>query len=187
MVNEAADCRIGALGELVGVLDGLQIPYILEGGALLGAVREKRLLPWDFDVDIAVGLEAIAGKSKAVIRDLHDAGFRVVETDLDDPRDFKISARKCDTLYEISGWYQSGRWRRRTHYKMPRAFLERTGELQLDSIRFRCPDPPESYLRFVYVNWRIPTRHGRYLSYRYFNTWYLITNGILKRVRGRSR
>lgn len=33
------------------------IPYHLEGGALLGIVRDKDLLPWDNDVDISIPLE----------------------------------------------------------------------------------------------------------------------------------
>lgn len=42
------------LFDVIGVLDSNDIPYHLEGGTLLGIVREKRLLPWDHDTDISI-------------------------------------------------------------------------------------------------------------------------------------
>jgi phosphorylcholine metabolism protein LicD len=36
------------------ILEKEKIPYVLEGGTLLGIVREKRLLPWDNDLDITI-------------------------------------------------------------------------------------------------------------------------------------
>lgn len=40
---------------LIGkIFEKRDIDYILEGGTLLGIVRENRLLPWDTDIDISV-------------------------------------------------------------------------------------------------------------------------------------
>lgn len=39
------------------LLDENNIPYYLEGGTLLGLVRDKELLPWDHDVDLAAPVE----------------------------------------------------------------------------------------------------------------------------------
>jgi len=36
------------------ILDKHEIPYVLEGGTLLGIVRENRLLPWDNDLDLTI-------------------------------------------------------------------------------------------------------------------------------------
>lgn len=41
------------------LLDRKNIPYHLEGGTLLGIVRDKDLLPWDYDVDISIPSEYI--------------------------------------------------------------------------------------------------------------------------------
>jgi len=40
--------------DVVDVLDEAGIVYHLEGGTLLGIVREQRLLPWDHDTDISI-------------------------------------------------------------------------------------------------------------------------------------
>jgi phosphorylcholine metabolism protein LicD len=42
------------LRKVCRILDINQIPYILEGGTLLGIIRENRLLPWDNDIDLTV-------------------------------------------------------------------------------------------------------------------------------------
>ncbi len=36
------------------ILAKAKIPYVLEGGTLLGIVRDNKLLPWDNDVDITI-------------------------------------------------------------------------------------------------------------------------------------
>lgn len=42
------------LFDVIDILEKNSIPYHLEGGTLLGIVRDKDLLPWDHDVDISV-------------------------------------------------------------------------------------------------------------------------------------
>jgi lipopolysaccharide cholinephosphotransferase len=41
-----------ALRDVAEILESENIPYVLEGGTLLGIVREGRLLPWDNDLDL---------------------------------------------------------------------------------------------------------------------------------------
>ena len=180
------DLRLAGLAQVRDILDGLSVPYILEGGALLGAVREGRLLPWDRDIDLAVPAESLLPVAAALRRQLEDHGFELRRENLE-PRSLKISARKAGTEYEIAGRQAAGRWRRRTHYKMPRRFFDRTMEIELAGHRFRCPAPPVDYLRFTYRNWSRTQKSGRFLSYRYFDTWYLITNGIGKIRKSRAR
>jgi phosphorylcholine metabolism protein LicD len=42
------------LKDVCKILDENNIPYVLEGGTLLGIIRENRLLPWDNDVDLTI-------------------------------------------------------------------------------------------------------------------------------------
>ena len=60
------------LKDVCGILDNCGIPYTLEGGTLLGIIRENRLLPWDNDIDITVTEEhldsIIRNKWKFLIR-----------------------------------------------------------------------------------------------------------------------
>jgi phosphorylcholine metabolism protein LicD len=42
------------LKDVCRILDENEIPYTLEGGTLLGIIRENRLLPWDNDMDLTI-------------------------------------------------------------------------------------------------------------------------------------
>lgn len=42
---------------VTNLLESKNIPYHLEGGTLLGIVRDRDLLPWDNDLDISIPLE----------------------------------------------------------------------------------------------------------------------------------
>lgn len=44
------------LFDVVSFLDNEKINYHLEGGTLLGIVRDKELLPWDHDVDLSISV-----------------------------------------------------------------------------------------------------------------------------------
>lgn len=43
-----------ALRDVVEILESENIAYVLEGGTLLGIIRENRLLPWDNDLDLTI-------------------------------------------------------------------------------------------------------------------------------------
>ena len=43
--------------EIIDLLNEKQVPYYLEGGALLGIVRDGDLLPWDNDTDLSINYE----------------------------------------------------------------------------------------------------------------------------------
>ena len=44
------------LTDVVGFLEDENIDYHLEGGTLLGLVRDKEFLPWDHDVDLSISV-----------------------------------------------------------------------------------------------------------------------------------
>ena len=43
--------------EIIDLLNEKDIPYHLEGGVLLGIVRDRDLLPWDNDTDLSINFE----------------------------------------------------------------------------------------------------------------------------------
>ena len=54
------------LQKVTDLLDKHHIDYWLEGGTLLGVIRENRLLPWDNDLDISIKEEAWPQLEKAL-------------------------------------------------------------------------------------------------------------------------
>ena len=42
------------LKDVTDILDSNSIPYFIDGGTMLGAMREKALIPWDDDIDLGM-------------------------------------------------------------------------------------------------------------------------------------
>ncbi len=51
-VDELHENSISMLKEVMEVLDKFNLTYWIEGGALLGAIRNKKLIPWDDEIDM---------------------------------------------------------------------------------------------------------------------------------------
>ncbi len=63
------------LKKVSNIFDDNSISYVLEGGTLLGIIRENRLLPWDNDLDITITEDFIPQLLK-VRHKIWKAGFR---------------------------------------------------------------------------------------------------------------
>ncbi|WP_181938141.1 MULTISPECIES: LicD family protein [unclassified Arenibacter] len=64
------------LKNIAAILDQCKIDYWLEGGTLLGIIRENRLLPWDNDIDISINHDQL-DKLDSLYSGLKKAGYRV--------------------------------------------------------------------------------------------------------------
>lgn len=53
-LNDTQRYILHVLREVIRVLDELDIPYYMQGGTMLGAIRHKGFIPWDDDVDLGI-------------------------------------------------------------------------------------------------------------------------------------
>lgn len=53
-LNDTQRYILHVLQEVVRVLDELNIPYYMQGGTMLGAIRHSGFIPWDDDVDLGI-------------------------------------------------------------------------------------------------------------------------------------
>ncbi len=169
------------LKAIVDVLELKNIPYILEGGTLLGAVRENRFLPWDKDVGIAVPSEAFYERMDVVVASLVERGFTPGYRD-DAFENCKVNIIRDGTRYEILGWFPRGSWRRRARYRMPRRFLEERKIINFYAYDFYVPREESDYLRHFYGNWKVPKKSGRFFTFYCFDQKVFWTRQIKKIV-----
>ncbi len=67
------------LEEVKEVFDNNKIPFWLEFGTLLGAIRDKKIIPWDDDIDLGILAEYVDSKfiKKKLTNELEKKGFSV--------------------------------------------------------------------------------------------------------------
>jgi phosphorylcholine metabolism protein LicD len=169
------DTAYELLFDVCDLLDAEGVPWHLEGGTLLGLVRDGQLLPWDHDLDISVPSYA-AGKLRQALRKLPKKwrlSFRRFETDTDmwrqqDLRLVKIKNRHLFFMpgdhcldvfikYEHQGacYWQAGGYIMQAdarHY-------QGCDPLDFNGRRLCLPRSHEDYLSAKYGDWKTPDRN----------------------------
>lgn len=156
------------------LLDDAQIPYWLEGGTLLGIVREQRLLPWDNDLDLSIHAEHLPTLLRAV-RTLPRTKYflrlrRVKKTN----NHFKrrtirmvkiyntrwFGLRRGEVCLEIFIKYpiddQSYWMIGRKVKSVPKRFYDALTRIEFKNQSYSIPADTDGYLTFRFGDWRTP-------------------------------
>ena len=75
------------------VLVGAGITPIISGGTLLGAVRDKDFIAWDWDAEFFCLYEEVSARAEELLRGLRTTGF-VIEKQVFEKNRWKIVAEK---------------------------------------------------------------------------------------------
>jgi len=118
-MNEKEAIRV--LGQVTENLDKHGIEYWLDMGTLLGAIREKKFIPWDHDIDLGTW-HGNAIKIRPVSKELHDKGFEIYFYD------YHISIQKGEVPVNISLYCLSNDKAIKTWYVSKRTML---GEIRM--------------------------------------------------------
>lgn len=105
---------IKILKETVDLLDKHKIIYHLEGGTLLGFVRDNDILPWDYDVDISINADEVekflllSSQFKKIGYKIRKKGFGMSMPPLKkgEYRIFKVKPLGMSILKEIIPWFK---------------------------------------------------------------------------------
>ncbi len=150
--------------ELADLLEKHNFGFFLCFGVLLGAVREKNFIPWDWDIEYCVYTKDIFERKDELMKLLTDNGFEIIKLDLSF-ENFKIDLAKYSdpdiSSYTVVGWYRDeDMWKRRT-LRIPAKFLDTLETIEFLGRTFKCPSDPEAFLEFQYgKDWRTPKRTG---------------------------
>ena len=174
--------EIEAISLLENVVDHLEFnkcKYWLDGGTLLGAVRDKKLIPWDHDLDIGIKFETdkildeliVQLKKKFYIRALpflkdenvwNLGKYRIIKVY---PKKFIFLHEKlCLDLFIFypgtmknnnQKIYQYGVWNRNAYYDYK--LLETLSTISFYGRTYSAPGKKIEYLKAKYGNdWQIP-------------------------------
>lgn len=166
------------LNNVCRILDGNGIPYVLEGGTLLGIVREQRLLPWDNDVDITITDEHL----QKLVRIQHLfwlRGYRIrVRRSVKELPHFpagsvRLVKVKTRRLYVFKGLdlmdvFVKKKVNDRYYWSVgvvspvlksaPADFYEKLTRFEYNGYRYSVPRDYEQYLTYRYGDWKVPVK-----------------------------
>ena len=74
--------RNKTLQKITRILEKLNVSYFLEGGALLGAIRNKNFIIWDHDVEVGVFSDKISKKKiLEILNHSHNQNLKISHVD----------------------------------------------------------------------------------------------------------
>jgi len=157
------------------------IDYILEGGTLLGIVRENRLLPWDTDIDISIRSDQVE-KVKKQLWKFWVRGYKTrikrFKKDIGpfkrgDIRIIKIQkhflyVKKYELLdifvkYKVDDEYLNIVGKKPAIIRnFPAKYMENMEVISFKGQKYKAPINKEEYLTSIYGDWRVPVKEWDY-------------------------
>jgi len=166
------------LQKVTSIMEKNGIPYWLEGGTLLGIVREKRLLPWDNDMDISL-VKDNEKKLLSVLFKIFLCGYivRVKKYKFDvepfkkgEVRIVKIRNRKFlfikgDTTLDIffkrkkdDEYFWTVGVKKPVLKSVPKIFYEELAAVDFNEKSYSVPKDYDGYLTYRYGDWKTPIK-----------------------------
>ena len=154
------------LEELHHILNDKKIKHFLTGGTLLGAIREKNFIKWDWDVEFTILTDEIFSKKEELNDLLLKSGFQIISYTFK-YNNFKWELEKYNFIYELIGLYKEGEWmyRKGKGTKVPAFFFDKPSDLSFLGNSYQTVSEPEKYLEFCYGNWKTPIRTANKTEY----------------------
>ncbi len=159
--KEELEVRKKEFLEICKLLDKLEIRYFLQTGILLGAIRHKGFIPWDWDVELSVYADEVGPKMDQLLGEIKNTGFKVEKYYKELSRlkiDFVGKFSRDTTVYTIQGWNHNKQdkvfWRNK--FRVPDHLFNKMSKIKLFEKDHFAPDPPEDYLTHQYGDWKKP-------------------------------
>lgn len=152
------------LEEIHDIFEALNLNCILIDGVLLGAVRDKNFITWDWDVELALLEEEVIDKTTTILNALHSRDFQIL---LVNPfsLNYKINVVKRGTKFSLVGLRSSWGYRYRVNFKYPARLFDTLDEINFLGKQYKIPSDVETLLRFCYGDWRTPKKERVQSSY----------------------
>ena len=185
LVGKTAENAIKLMKGVTAVFDKYKLPYCLEGGTLLGVIRESRLLPWDDDMDFTITESQLPVLRKCYFA-LFLKGYRIRERkqlEEDSPllkgqvKIVKIYSRKYfifkgDVVLDIFVKYKQderyfwsvGKNARYTKKSVPECFYEQLSQVEFAGKMFSVPTDHDGYLTQRYGDWKKQVKEWDYAT-----------------------
>lgn len=156
--------------EIVDILNNLKINFFLEGGVLLGAIREKDFIKWDWDVEIAILSDEFFKKFDVILENLKQSEFTIINYNKNFHH-LKINFFKNDTpdisSFSLFGWSYNRYIKSfvRKDIKIPEKYITNMEKINFLDRSVYTPTPAKEYLEYKYGDWMTPLKSSEKTVY----------------------
>ena len=169
------------LSLLARIFDKRNIDYILEGGTLLGIVRENRLLPWDTDIDISVrsdqakkitkvlwvfwlfGYKTRVKKFKKDVGPFKKGDIRIIKIQKHILYLKRYELVDIFVKYKVDDEYLNIVGKKPAIIRnFPAKYLEKHEFVEFNGQKLKAPVDYKEYLGLVYGDWETPVKDWDY-------------------------
>jgi phosphorylcholine metabolism protein LicD len=133
-----------------------QIHHWISSGTLIGLYRDKKLIPFDTDLDVNVLMDV---KHPVTIK---LKGFKPVRSMFYDDLPMQTAYIKEKVIFDIYYFYTGIQRGKAINYndhgiiKKPMKFIEKLSTLEHENVCYPIPNHVEQFLKWRYGNWKIP-------------------------------
>ena len=151
------ESRLFIMKEFKKKFEELNLRLYLADGALLGAVREKKFIPWDNDVDLHVLSEEIDDEKIKILKN-HFLKLGCIVRTVDNYPDQKMNVFYKGEKVGILLLYENQNFRYRHIYRWPKFLYEESESIEFLGETFMTPKIND-YLIHQYGNdWKVPKK-----------------------------
>lgn len=157
--NKELEVQNEGLLLLKGILEKINVTYYLSSGTLLGAIREKNFIRWDWDVQMYLLMENAYPIRGKITKILKENGFKIKKF-YDSRETLKWSLKRKKIIFELTAWYQEDSWRFRKYKQMrvPAYLFKNQKTINFKGNKYWTFSNPKKYLEFCYGDWKTPKR-----------------------------
>jgi len=148
-------------------------------GVLLGAVRERDFIKWDWDVELGVITDSIIDREDEIRVYFESKSFRV---ELINPsyKGFKINLFYYENKYSLWGLYFDDFYLQRNTFKFPKKYFLSFDKIEFRSLNYKIPNNVNELLTYIYGDWKKPIRSSD--KKEYFESHIFIKENIMMRL-----
>ena len=165
MNNYHAENRLKGLNLISEAFRTLNIKFAIFDGALLGFIRDGKLIEWDWDAEIALNYEEYENKLIKIIEEIDKCkiGKLILNTNSKNPKITVLTSNNDfgNFKYAITPFKLSNDNKTiyRELYKYPSKYLEDLKNIKIDKYSFPIPKDAKELLYLQYgENWMTPLK-----------------------------